>query len=225
MKTKFLIAGLAAVSVLAAGAAQASTNLVTNGDFEAGNTGFASDYAYIHGNGWPEAAYDVNSSPFTIHSLWANFGDHTTGQGLMMIVNGAGTANTMVWGEAGIGVQANTTYEFGTWIRSTYPTSPAELNFTINGSAIAPTFFASSDTSAWQFFSATWYSGASTTADIALWNQNLAAGGNDFALDDISFSATGGVPEPAAWAMMLLGFAGIGGALRSRPRTSASLAA
>jgi hypothetical protein len=31
----------------------------------------------------------------------------------------------------------------------------------------------------------------------------------------------GGVPEPAAWALMLLGFAGLGGALRSRRRVAA----
>ncbi len=41
-------------------------------------------------------------------------------------------------------------------------------------------------------------------------------------LDDVSVSA-GGVPEPAAWVMMLLGFAGVGVAMRRRP-ASATLA-
>jgi hypothetical protein len=33
------------------------------------------------------------------------------------------------------------------------------------------------------------------------------AGGNDFGIDDLVITA---VPEPSTWAMMILGFAGIG---------------
>jgi hypothetical protein len=35
-------------------------------------------------------------------------------------------------------------------------------------------------------------------------------------LDGVSVTPTGGVPEPAAWAMMRLGLGGLGGALRMR---------
>jgi hypothetical protein len=40
-----------------------------------------------------------------------------------------------------------------------------------------------------------------------------AAGGNDFALDDITLSVA---PEPATWAMMIVGFGFAGAALRRR---------
>ena len=41
-------------------------------------------------------------------------------------------------------------------------------------------------------------------------------------LDNITFgSATAAVPEPTTWAMMILGFAGIGGTLRTRRRATA----
>lgn len=40
------------------------------------------------------------------------------------------------------------------------------------------------------------------------------------AVDSLAFSAT--VPEPATWALMLAGFAGLGGALRSRRRLAAA---
>ena len=46
------------------------------------------------------------------------------------------------------------------------------------------------------------------------------------AADDTSFidkvSATGAVPEPAAWALMILGFGGVGAALRSKRRALAA---
>ena len=52
----------------------------------------------------------------------------------------------------------------------------------------------------------TWSVGASPNADA------------DIGLDDVSISS---VPEPAAWALMLIGFAGLGGALRLRRQPAA----
>lgn len=54
--------------------------------------------------------------------------------------------------------------------------------------------------------------GGSALADI-----NAAAGGR-FAFGGSVGAAGAGVPEPATWAMMLMGFAGLGGALRARRR-------
>ncbi len=42
--------------------------------------------------------------------------------------------------------------------------------------------------------------------------------------DDLSFTLSGGVPEPATWAMMLLGFGMIGAAQRRRMRRQPALA-
>ena len=41
------------------------------------------------------------------------------------------------------------------------------------------------------------------------------------AIDDITFSAAAAVPEPSTWAMMLIGFAGIGYSMRRRRRSTA----
>ncbi len=217
MRTKLLLTA-AMAAALAASATQAA-NLVINGDFSAGNTGFGSDYTFVSGpnSALPPAVYAIDTSPHNVHPSWASYGDHTSGTGDMMIVNGADVGGKRVWFENGITVAPSTTYFFSTWIASSYPTAPAQLDFSINGSAIGPTFTASSTTGLWQQFFASWNSGVSTTADIALVNQNLAFGGNDFTLDDISLSTKApGVPEPASWALMILGFGAAGAVLRRR---------
>ena len=201
---------------------------VVNGDFSAGNTGFTSSYGYLTPAGpgtlYPEGKYTVDTNPNNVHNLWASYGDHTTGAGQMMIVNGATKPNVTVWAESLSGLTLATNYFFSVWVASSYPTSPAMLDFSINGSSIG-SLTASSTTGLWTQFYSTWNSGASTTASIALVNQNTASGGNDFTLDDIAFGTTrpGGVPEPASWALMIMGV-GLAGAVIRRRRASAATA-
>jgi hypothetical protein len=195
--------------VLAAEPANAA-NLVVNGGFESGNIGFTSGYTYSPGNGYPAGVYDVASNPATENGNWSSFGPHSGS--LMMIVNGASAPNVIVWSEAGLTVTPDTTYYFSTWIASNYPVSPAELNFSANGSQLGSTFTASTTTGLWQEFFATWYSGAATSVALSLVNQNTAFGGNDFSLDDIGLDTqapggtgvggTTGVPEPASAAIL-----------------------
>jgi hypothetical protein len=171
-----------------------ANNKVVNGSFSSGNTGFTSSYfnppfpvtqtlLYIEGT------YAVNSNPNNVHNNFSSFFDHTSGtsSGKMMIVNGASTANVKVWSE-NVSVTANTTYVFSVWFASAHPTSPGQLNFSINGSQLGSTIQLTSTTGLWQNFTTTWNSGSNTTANIALINQNTAASGNDFAMDDVIFA-------------------------------------
>jgi len=211
--------------VLAASGAHAAT--LVNGDFEAGNTGFGSDYGYVAPTFnalYPEGIYTVGTNPSAVHDQWASFGDHTSGAGLMMIVNGSTSdTNPLVWFENGITVAQNTTYYFSTWVASSHPASPARLDFSINGSSVG-TLNASSTTGLWQQFYGTWNSGSATTADLALVNKNSDPFGNDFVLDDVGFGTTRpGVPEPATWTMKIVGF-GAAGAMLRRRRTAVALA-
>lgn len=218
-----VIAGVAAAAAAMASGAQAAG--VVNGDFSAGNTGFTSGYGYLAPAGqftlYPEGYYTVDTNPNNVHNLWSSFGDHTTGSGEMMIVNGAPNANVTVWDEIVSGLAANTNYFFSAWVASSYPTNPAVLDFSINGSSIG-SLTPPTTTGQWTQFYVQWNSGANTSADIALVNQNTVRDGNDFALDDIAFGTTnpGGVPEPASWSLMIGGL-GLTGALLRRRRALA----
>ena len=66
--------------------------------------------------------------------------------------------------------------------------NPAILQFSINGQVLGSPFTAPFNINNWVQFFETWNSGANTTATICVVNQNTTLGGNDFALDDITFS-------------------------------------
>ena len=166
-------------------------NLIENGDFEMGDTLFISDYVLGTGGPWGQLSaagtYAVNTSPSNVHNNFAVCSDHGPGTGNMMICNGSTTSNAVVWSQT-IDVEANTTYSFSTWITSVVSDNPAQLKFKINGVNIGNTFSPNGITCNWQLFDEVWNSGANTSAVISIVNQNVAEGGNDFALDDIYFS-------------------------------------
>jgi len=57
-----------------------------------------------------------------------------------------------------------------------------------------------------------------TGADRNLGGLRLSATKPAFEIDTLALATLSAVPEPATWAMMILGLAGMGAALRSRPR-------
>ncbi len=162
-------------------------NLVMNGDFEAGNTGFTSDYIYNPVSLVAEGVYAVTDNPNALHPGFQPCGDHTSGSGQMMAVNGAGTPGQNVWCQT-IPVLPNTSYVFSAWVTTLVAASPAILQFYANGSPIGAAFNAPSNTCDWIQFYNIWDSGGATSVTICIVNQNTVLGGNDFALDDIFLS-------------------------------------
>jgi hypothetical protein len=171
------------------GSTLVGSNLLTNGDFESGNTGFTSSYVLAAQNGTgltPEGTFDVIADPSTRHGSFSACADHTVAGTKQMVINGASTAGVTVWTET-VAIQAATDYQFTYWVQSVHTGNPSTLQLYLNGAAAAPAFTAIDATCNWSQFTYNWNSGAATSAVVSLVNQNTAASGNDFAIDDIVF--------------------------------------
>lgn len=170
------------------------TNLVVNGDFEGGNSGFTSSYSYVGTPSstalWNPGFYAIGTNPNDYHSNFYNCTDHTSGTGQMYIANGSSTPSTVIW-EQTITVAPNTGYNFSAWVSSVENTSvPAILQFFVNGTQIGNVFSPSNTGCEWDEFFDIWNSGTNTSATISIVNQNTESSGNDFALDDITFTSS-----------------------------------
>ncbi len=165
-------------------------NLVVNGDFNAGLSNFTSDYVPGTGGAFGllsnEGEFAVAANAGDTHTNFAPCTDNTGG-GNMLVVNGAGIANQEVWCQT-VGISPNTDYAFSAWVTSVVGSSPAQLQFSVNGVIIGGVFSASPVTCQWNQFFEIWNSGGNTSVELCIVNQNTATSGNDFALDDISFS-------------------------------------
>lgn len=167
-------------------------NVVVNGTFESGNTGFTTSYTPGTGGAYGTLSnsgeYAVTTNPNLVHMYFSSCQDHTpSGPGRMLVVNGAGTPNTVVWSQT-ITVTPGTDYLFGAWVMSVVSNVDlATLQFQINGVQIGSIFSPSSTSCVWNQFTTAWNSGGSTSAVISIVNQNTLNSGNDFALDDITF--------------------------------------
>lgn len=165
-------------------------NLIDNGDFSQGNTVFSSAYIYGTGGAWgllsQEGQYAIATNPQSTHVNFASFGDHTTSTGNMMVLNGSSSSNTAIWCQT-ISVNPNTWYDFSAWGATCVASNPAILQFSINTVLVGTPLALPITTGVWTQFHVTWFSGANTSIDICINDQQTALSGNDFALDDITF--------------------------------------
>jgi gliding motility-associated-like protein len=161
-----------------------SNNMVINGNFNSGYTGFQSDYVHNPVSVYAEGTFAVTTSPALVHPNFAGCTDHTTGTGKMMVVNGAPIPDQNVWFMS-LPVTPNTDYHYSGWFTSVHFDNPALLDLSINGVSIEQVSL-SNATCYWQNFYAVWNSGENTSIELQIVNQNTVMNGNDFAIDDIS---------------------------------------
>jgi hypothetical protein len=201
----------------------ANANLIANGDFQAGYAFFGSDYTFVGQDADPVSGSGgstlVDSGTFVVtanannwHPNYDSDGDHTTGDGKMLVANGTDNAGAEVWRQfvfvGGVPRGGERVFEFTFWARTVYPDSPPLLRLTVNGSAVGESAFVLTDpVSQWTKFSVAFLFSTPVGArgdgfNLALVNENLNVFGNDFAIDDLSLIE---VPGPGGVAAMMVG--------------------
>jgi len=163
--------------------AVSNTNIVNNGDFESGNAGFTHEYSYgtpggTFGPGW----LSVGTNPLSYNGAWTPCGDHTTGSGNQLIVDGHTSANAKVWCQ-NVALTPGKTYAFRFYVQSVYPVAPANLTATANGVPFGSVQAAG--LCDWQMFEAC-FTATSASVELCIRETTGVGFGNDFTIDDIS---------------------------------------
>ena len=194
----------------------------------------STDYSYRVPNGqnhsgqtdsmYDEGTWTIGTNPFDVHDLWVN--QPSTDEFLML--NGA-TNNSnppaTAWESQGVSVAPGSyTYSYdllnlccnangppGTpsflqlWYFAPNSVNPININSVVHTSAAA---------NGWDHVDGTFtIAQPGGVIRLGLSDNTTIASGNDFGVDNINLAS---VPEPASWALMILGFGGLGMSLRRR---------
>lgn len=174
-------------------------DLIINGNFEAGNSGFSvsNNYTQQQSGYHNPGHYGLISNPATAYSNGdVSFGDHTTGSGLMLFVDASTIASSAFWSEI-ITVTPNTYYLFSGFATASVSASPPNIRLLVNSTSVGPDYNVNGSVPGnWQNFKETFSSGGNSTIVLSLFDTNTTQSGNDFAIDDLSLNPTASVPEP-----------------------------
>jgi gliding motility-associated-like protein len=167
-----------------------NTNLIFNGTFEYGDLGFFSAYSSLfptNPSGLQES-YGITNNASSWYPNYSACVDHTLGNGIgkMMVLDGATNGTSPFW-EQTIAVEKNKNYVFTYFAQSLTNTNPAEIQAVFNGVTMGIDTL-QLITCDWVSTSYNWFSGNDSSITIVLTDLNNSAIGNDFALDDLSFS-------------------------------------
>lgn len=195
-RLRLTMSACAVLATMAAPPALAAPNLITNGNFKAGNKDFTTGYTLttmtpylfqdnVHGIYTVEKAGSIAAS--SAYGDWTNISTAPSGKNANVYVADASTtAGTVVWSET-VTVTPNTRYKFIFYAAevSNACCSNATMQASVNGTTLG-TLTASGS---WQKAGYVWRSGSATTATLTLIDTNTNGPYNDFALDDLSFKA------------------------------------
>lgn len=165
--------------------------LIKNGNFSQGNTGFVTSYALAH-TAYTDIKqpgyYMLTSNPNECYLTFGQIASHSVSDTLMLLENGSLNANAICWSQTIHGIPKNTDFELSFWYAAIVMLNPAKMEVRINGQAFpGSTVQFPDDSCIWHQFTVKWNSGNADSAQIDLINTNLSYFGNDFVLDDISF--------------------------------------
>ncbi len=168
---------------------QLNNQMIVNGQFEEGDTGFYTDYLYSPRNMRMEGTYCLSQNPQKQYSRFDSCFDKTNQSGFMLLINGSDKADKIVWKQTVRGLDLNSVYKFSFWSASVYPLNPPFFDVYINGVQMQPSpFYISEDVCKWTEIKYIWNSNNIDTAEIVIYDRNIRKSGNDFVIDDISFT-------------------------------------
>lgn len=172
-----------------------TNNLVVNGDFSTGNSGFSIDPRYTYNPAYDPTfssfhlstnQYSILPNPKGTNPNFYNMTDHSgTNPSRMLIIDGFAWPDIAFWSQT-IPVTPNTNYRFRAWFASIGTGTPADAQIYINGVAAGP-HLPIPENGDWAPYTYTWNSGSSTSAIIRAVDLNTSALDNDFAMDDVYF--------------------------------------
>ena len=161
-------------------------NVLSNGNFELGNTGFTSSLTLnCDANDCSETAYCVGDG-FPVKCIaWPPFPDHTTGTGNYLIIDGNPSGPSNVWNNT-VAVTSGADYCFCFWVASLYE-EPFDLGMLVNGVNVATVTVSQADP-AWTQYCLDWTAPGSGLVQISI--RQLTGGlKRDFGIDDLEFGA------------------------------------
>lgn len=230
---KTLMIGAALAAVVAASPAAAADNLLTNGSFENGltgwnvtNTGSGTGYtapvviAYNQASQYPTGAF---GEAVPTDNAPGNPGFDAVGNNFLYLSSDVGTSTISQM----VSLVAGTSYTFGFdfYLPNNGYANANNATFTASlaGTPFANFTLGSQPAATWMFNSAARTFTANESGDFALSFIGSAFPAKDVAIDRVFLAQTGAVPEPATWALMLAGFGLVGFAMRRRNKVSTTV--
>jgi gliding motility-associated-like protein len=162
-------------------------NIIANGQFDAGNSDFSTQYIY-QSNLQPEGTIFVTPNASLNHPAFVGSGQG--GSGNFLAVNGSSNAGQFIWQQT-VTVVPNQTYDISLFLASMVANNNSGIiQLRVDGIDVGPIMNCPGPINTWLPYTNTWTAGASSSAVISLHSMNNASGGNDYGIDNIQMLCT-----------------------------------
>ena len=169
-------------------------NLLRNGDFERGNLFFTNEFDYNELDIFEEGTYTVTTDAESVNANYRACGDHTSGSGNYLVINGDPVVGKKLWCET-IAVEQDVEYMYGAWITNVSPFSRAEFTMTIDGELVTDSLQIVADPCEWVEYMGIWRATTTTTVELCIVNQTTELFRNEVAIDDVYFGSFRDIPD------------------------------
>ncbi len=168
-------------------------DLITNGDFEAGNTGFSTNTTFVGTGALSQGDYSIRTDASTANGQWCHR-DRTSGNGNFLVCDGRSGSFTTGWQQT-IAVCSGESYEFrasvANLICSGRNFADPNIELRVNGVVVAGPLLLPENPAVWTAMSGTYVVPAGvSSALLEIRSTSTASVGNDFGVDDVSLTST-----------------------------------